>query len=114
MSEGPVLKGHWRTALGFKFLAAEDLLDSAVTLTIDSVTQATAYDKQAKKEITKATVWFKETDRGLMLNTTKARAIAEIVDARKVEAWEGKKIKLTWAEEKHFGKHMGVIKVIKP
>lgn len=109
------LKGTWRTAMGKRYLAAEDLEDGQVLdLTITSVTREQAIDPGTKQPKDLITIHFDKTDRVLALNVTNARRISEMLGTPRVDKWHGGRIGLHREMAKAFGKMQPTLRVVTP
>lgn len=91
------------------WLKADDLPeDDDLQVTIKSI--VTEEVGQGTERETKAVVYFRETDKGLVLNKTNAGTIAQI-HGTDTDDWEGKKIALFAQEVDFRGKQVLAIRV---
>lgn len=80
-------------ALDKNFLFAGDLDNKDVTLTIDRVAPAGSVKAENGQVIDKIVLYFKGTNKGLVLNTGNARAI-QVQHGNEWDTWTGKKVTL--------------------
>lgn len=87
-----------------RYLKAHDLQDHMPTVTIDRVTLE---DVRGRVKIdTKAVVYFRGHAKGLLLNKTNARSLAQIAQSPVTEQWAGVRVTLyattaTFGQETH-------------
>lgn len=92
-----------------RWLKHEDLPDDEdLVMTIKGVTSEEV--GQGDDRETKAVIWFRETDKGLVLNKTNATAIAQ-AHGDDTDDWTGKKIALFVSEVEFRGKMTLAIRV---
>jgi hypothetical protein len=95
-----------------KFLKAEDL-EGDVTLTVDRCSLEEFKDRDTGKSQSKLVVYFKDQEKGLLVNKTNFKSIAEITGEEDTDNWAGKKITLTVIDVDAFGDVVAAIRVKK-
>jgi hypothetical protein len=95
-----------------KFLKAEDL-DGDKTMTIKSCAMEEFKDKEKGTVSEKLIVYFDEVDKGLLVNKTNFKTIADITKEDDTNNWIGKKITLTVIDVDAFGDVVAAIRVKK-
>jgi len=95
-----------------KYLKSEDL-EGDVTLTIDSCSLEEFKNKDTGKSENKLVVYFKDQEKGLLVNKTNFKSIAEITGQDDTDNWTGKKITLTVIDVDAFGDVVAAIRVKK-
>ena len=101
---GDKVTGSYRTAQESKHLAADDFNSNGkpILLTIiDGVFEEVISPGNRKKNM--CVIHFKETKKGLALNTTNAKTISAILGTNQIAEWKDKKIKLFRTTVKAFG-----------
>lgn len=84
------------------FITAEAFAGKTPTLTIAGCKRIALYDEKRDGEKNKGTVWFKETDLGMVLNKTNATCFAAMFGPE-TDAWTDKRVTLK-AELVQFGR----------
>lgn len=92
-----------------KYVAAADLNGKTVTLTIQRVTLEEMKDHD-NKMIKKPVVWFEKATKGLVLNVTNAKIIANLY-GDETDDWKGKRIGIYPTRVQAFGKPQDAIRV---
>ena len=100
-----------RDALPGKYLAGDDL-DSPVTVTIDRVVLESFRDPRTRVETQKPVMYFHKAKRGLIVNRTNWRAIADQYGDES-DNWPGKRIVLAPMMVDAYGKRTRAIRVRK-
>lgn len=90
------------------YLKADDLQGRAITLTIDRVEMESVGQGRNKEE--KPVVYFKGKEKGLVLNKTNAKTIANLYGGE-TDEWEGKAITIRPAEVEYQGEMVLSIRV---
>ena len=90
------------------YLRAADLNGKTPTMTITEVKLETVGDDR------KLVVYFKGTDKGLVLNKTNANSISDILGSEDTDDWAGKRIMLITAKVEYQGKRVPAIRVEEP
>ena len=91
-----------------KYLKAADLKGKSVALTVTKVASENIGDDL------KLVVFFKGTDKGLVLNKTNANSIAAVTGSGDTDDWTGKKITLFPTKVEFQGKRVPAIRVEEP
>lgn len=91
-----------------RYLKAGDLKNKKVALTIVKVETDTIGDES------KLVVYFKGTDKGLVLNKTNANSIAVVTNSEDTDDWAGKKITLYPTKVEFQGKRVAAIRIEEP
>lgn len=94
-----------------RFIKAEDLQGRHITLTIARVVMERVHGEDGEED--KATVYFSEAKKGLLLNKTNAFAIGAMYGPE-TDAWTGKRIALYPTTVKAFGKMQPCIRIEEP
>ncbi len=94
-----------------RFLKAEDL-DDELTLTITKVEMIDLEDKQGQSQ-QKPVVYFKEVQKGLIVNKTNWKLITESTGEEDSDNWTGKQITLFTLDVDAFGDIVAAIRVKK-
>lgn len=92
-----------------KYVTAADLQGRTITLTIKAVTleEMLTHDN---KTVSKPVAWFERTMKGLVMNATNARVIANLYGDN-TDAWMGKRINIYPTQVRAFGKMTDCIRV---
>lgn len=98
------------TAFPSKYLRAADLGDVQPIVTIARVTVEAVGREQEQKPI----VYFVGKSKGVVLNKTNSRAIAQIAGSSETDDWEGTQIQLYVATVEFSGESMEAIRVRAP
>ncbi len=108
---GDRVTGSYRTAFDpndknrSKHLAADDFNSNgqpvSLTITFGTYEEVISPGNRKKKM---AVIHFKETEKGLALNATNARAIQDILGTNQIAQWEGSKISLFRTTINAFGR----------
>lgn len=98
------------SAFPSSYLKASDLNDSAVVVTIREVkVEQVGRDKDAK-----LVAYFQGKEKGLVLNKTNARKIAEITGSQDTDDWAGSQIMIYPTETEFAGDTVECIRVKPP
>lgn len=92
-----------------KYLEANDLKGKDFILTISRI-DADMFTDNTGHDVRKPILYFQEAKKGLVLNKTNARAIADMY-GETIEEWVGKKVTLGTAWVDAFGKQTEAIRV---
>lgn len=87
------------------YLRATDLKGKQPVVTIDKVVLETI------GKDSKLVVYFKGTDKGLVLNKTNANGISDLLGTDETDDWAGKKIKLVTAMVEYQGRRVPAVRV---
>ncbi len=77
-----------------RWLKAADLAGNEFDVTIQVAKLETVHNPRAKKEEQKLAVYFKGTEKGLLLNKTNANSIAMLLKSDQTEDWPGGRVRL--------------------
>ena len=96
----------------FPYIEGDSLADREVTLTMTTVTteDLPTYNGQTESKLV---LHFKESDKGLILNKTNARAIAKLYGPE-TDDWDGERITLYTERVKAFGEFHNAVRVKAP
>jgi hypothetical protein len=94
-----------------KYLKAEDL-DDEITLTISKIEMAEFEDNKGIKA-EKPVAYFREVQKGLIINKTNWKSIAEATGEEDSDNWIGKQITLFVLDVAAFGDNVAAIRVKK-
>lgn len=94
-----------------KWLAAEDLQGKEVPVVIAAVRPEKMLDPGSGERIEKYVVYFERKKKGLVLNKTNAKSIAEIVASEDTDEWVGREIVLVPTKTKAFGELVDCVRV---
>lgn len=100
-NEGEEAMPDYRSMFDRDYIGAWDLLGKDVTVTIARV-EAGTLTSQGNKKTKKPIVWFEGREKGLALNKTNARTIADMYGNDTVK-WVGKRITI-WPTTTQFGR----------
>lgn len=101
----------WEQRFKGEYISAAEMGDRRPTFTIARINSVRMDDEKKRKEVDKATIWFKETDRGWIYNKTAGHCLAAMF-GKNDDAWVGKRITLYADEEVKFGsEQVGGIRV---
>lgn len=92
-----------------KYVTAADLQGRTIMLTIKAVTLDEMMTHDNKK-VLKPVAWFERTAKGLVMNATNARVIANLY-GDDTDGWSGKRISIYPTQVKAFGKMQDCIRV---
>ncbi len=95
-----------------RFLKAEDILDEELTLTISKVDLVELEDKKGETQ-QKPVIYFSDQKKGLIVNKTNWKIIAEVTGEEESDNWVGKKITLFTLDVDAFGDIVAAIRVKK-
>jgi hypothetical protein len=98
-----------REALPGKYLTADDL-DGEVVVTIDRVVLESFRDPRSRQETRKPVMYFQRARRGLIVNRTNWRAVAQLYGDES-DNWTGKRIALVSVMVDAYGKQTKGIRV---
>lgn len=91
------------------YIRAVDLAGKSYTVTIKRVGTATIHGRK------KWVVWFNEAQKGLPLNLTNAKTIADLAGSTDTDKWKGTPIKIFHDPSVKFaGENVGGIRVTDP
>jgi hypothetical protein len=93
-----------------RFLKAADLKGQRRTLTMSKITSE-EIGKEKKKE---PVVYFQKCSKGLVLNKTNAKKIAEVTGSRTIDSWPGKAVVLYPKMIEFQGEYVNAIRVDSP
>jgi hypothetical protein len=91
-----------------KWLAAADLDDADLTLTI-----ASCSEEQVTPQDNKWVLWFEEVEKGMVLNKTNSKMIAALLLSDDTDEWVGRKITLFPTQVDFQGDQVDAIRVRK-
>ena len=104
---------HFRKSFPSRFLQSSDLDNGPVTVTVKSTADEDFGTKENPQS--KPVALFKEEDfKPLVLNLTRAEAIAEIAGSEDMDNWPGTRIRLSKGSTRFQGKKVACIDVTKP
>lgn len=92
-----------------KYLKASDVAEADLVVTIKGIDQETMKNQEGKEE-KKPVLFFKEVQKGIVLNQTNAKQIAKL-HGPDVDQWTGKKIALFSMEVDAFGETKDAIRI---
>jgi hypothetical protein len=98
-----------RDALPGKYLTGDDL-DGEVVVTIDRVVLESFRDPRTRVETRKPVMYFQRARRGLIVNRTNWRAVAELYGDES-DGWTGKRIALASVMVDAYGKQTRGVRV---
>jgi len=87
------------------FIKAADLKGRRVQVTIDRV------EMQDLQDQTKAVLYFRDKDRGLVLNKTNANLLCEILGSHEVDDWTGKQVVVYPTKTEYQGRRVDCIRI---
>ena len=88
------MKGHWKKQFNYEYLGSYSLDGKKeIVVTISKLAQEQVTGQQGRKEDC-FVVYFKEFDKGMILNRTNARAIEKVAGSGLIEDWKGKQVTL--------------------
>lgn len=93
----------------FPYIIGDSLIDKTITVTMDNVRIEEMQNNRGKKE-EKYVLYFRETDKGLILNKTNSKTIAKLYGAE-TDQWSGMQITLYGEKVKAFGETHDVVRV---
>lgn len=111
------MKTHWKKLAGKNFLTGEDLVGKEVTLTIETAKREPVVNVQEsikKREPVyedKPVMYFKGTEKKLVVNTTNFKTIVKVLKSPYIEDWVGKEITLIPVNKKFFGELQDVVRI---
>ncbi len=98
-----------RDALPGRYLTGDDL-DGDVTVAIERVVMEPFRDPKTRQEARKPVMYFQRAKRGLIVNRTNWRAVAELYGDES-DNWIGKRITLTSTMVDAYGKQTRAVRV---
>jgi len=98
-----------RDALPGRYLTGDDL-DGDVTVVIDRVVLESFRDPRTRLETRKPVMYFQRAKRGLIVNRTNWRAVADLYGDES-DDWTGKRITLTPTMVDAYGKQTKAVRV---
>ena len=101
-------KTHWKKSFDYRFISAEEL-EKNVTVTIESIDQDETFNGKEKETVT--VLKFKGAKKGMILNKTNAKKIAEVTGSPYIEDWIGQQITLTTQTVSAFGQQVEAIRI---
>ena len=101
-----------REALPGKYLTGDDL-DEEVVVTIDRVVMEAFRDPRTRLEARKPVMYFQRAKRGLIVNRTNWRAVADLYGDES-DHWTGKRISLVAMMVDAYGKQTRAVRVRPP
>ena len=88
------MKGHWKKQFNYEYLGSYSLDGKKeAVVTVSRLAQEKVTGQQGRKEDC-FVVYFKEFDKGMILNRTNARAIEKVAGSGLVEDWIGVQVTL--------------------
>jgi hypothetical protein len=110
---GKPITGAITKTMDRRFLSSMDLVGhDVVELTIDRVEFLEELKfENGNKEKNKNIIYFKETDKPLVLNVTNSKAICMKLRTNKVNEWSGQKIRLFAEAGRYFGEDQFAVRV---
>jgi hypothetical protein len=88
------MKGHWKKQFNYEYLGSYSLDGKKeIVVTIIKLAQEKVTGQQGRKEDC-FVVYFKEFNKGMILNRTNARAIEKVAGTGLVEEWRDTKVTL--------------------
>jgi hypothetical protein len=88
------MKGHWKKQFNYEYLGSYSLDGKKeAVVTVSQLAQEKVTGQQGRKEDC-FVVYFKEFDKGMILNRTNARAIEKVAGSGLVEDWVGVQVTL--------------------
>ena len=88
------MKGQWKKQFNYEYLGSYSLDGKKETVvTVSRLAQEKVTGQQGRKEDC-FVVYFKEFDKGMILNRTNARAIEKVAGSGLVEDWVGTQVTL--------------------
>lgn len=98
-----------RDALPGRYLSGDDL-DEDVTVTIDRVVLESFRDPKTRSETMKPVMYFQRAKRGLIINRTNWRTVAELYGDES-DNWPGKRIVLTSEMVDAYGRRTKAVRI---
>ncbi len=96
-----------------EYIEADMLGGKAWVLTIQGVQDEKMFDREAQAEEQKPVLYFKGTDKGLVLTRTNRRKIKELF-GDVIADCIGKKVRIEAVQVKAFGKMQDVVRIFEP
>src|SRR4030067_922138 len=93
-----------------RYATGEDLKGQSVSLTITKVTQEKMHPQPNAPEVERSVIYFKETQKGVILSRTLAYQIGEAVGDEETDHWIGKRVTLYPQPMKARGKRVTAIR----
>lgn len=88
------MKGHWKKQFNYEYLGSYSLDGKKeAVVTVSRLAQEKVIGQQGRKEDC-FVVYFKEFDKGMILNRTNARAIEKVQGSGLIEDWIGVQVTL--------------------
>ncbi len=88
------MKGHWKKQFNYEYLGSYSLDGKKeAVVTVNRLAQEKVTGQQGRKEDC-FVVYFKEFDKGMILNRTNARAIEKVAGSGLIEDWVGVQVTL--------------------
>ena len=88
------MKGHWKKQFNYEYLGSYSLEGKReLVVTITKLSNEVVTGQQGRKEDC-FVVYFKEFDKGMILNRTNARAIEKVSGSGLIEDWVGTQVTL--------------------
>lgn len=88
------MKGHWKKQFNYEYLGSYSLDGKKeAVVTVSRLAQEKVTGQQGRKEDC-FVVYFKEFDKGMILNRTNARAIEKVAGSGLIEDWVGVQVTL--------------------
>jgi len=106
------MKGHWKKQFNYEYLGSYSLDGKKEAIvTVSKLAQEKVTGQQGRKEDC-FVVYFKEFDKGMILNRTNARAIEKVASSGLVEDWVGVQVTL-YVEKgvKAFGEVVDALRI---
>lgn len=110
--EATMQKTHWKKNYNYDYLGAYSLADMGedVILTIKETKKEKVIGTSGKKEDC-FVVYFKESDKPMILNRTNAKTIEKVYKTPFVEDWVGKRVQLYSAKVNAFGETTDALRI---
>lgn len=90
-----------------KYIKAAEVPEDGLSLVIDRVEVEDVDGKGAHKPV----VYFRKAKKGLVLNVTNAKKIAQLVGSQDTDEWSGKAITLYQSETEYAGDTVACVRV---
>ncbi len=103
-------KLHWRTMLKTPYLSGDELTGETI-VQIENFGTVQIYSRKERKEVDETVLYFKGTEKGMILTNRKAKGITKVLNSPYPSDWIGKKIIIFARDERHFNETFPVINV---
>ena len=98
------------SAFPSKFLKADDIGSKTPVVTIDKLTVEEIQGEEKPKPV----VYFKGSEKGLVLNVTNSNSITAIAGSDETDNWPGVKVRLFTCKVDFQGKRVNAIRIADP